>query len=250
MKVKNKLKYDYGIFLNYISTQKFMIIFLLAIVFAFLGSIDSMNYSFTSALNLAFNSSFYMGGILLLILLNTKCVYDMLVNNYNYAIRSSTKNEYLKRIIGTTLFNNFFLFSICIILLLIFVNIFGGGTETLQIKSYTILPGIYLIFTFLKFIIIFIFITVINILLFKIINNKVLIILNILYYLSVNVVSLNFGKCVESIFDMHLSLNYYIYSLFIPYSNFLFEICCTCLYFFLLYFVCFILYKFLRRTKR
>ena len=116
-----------------------------------------------------------------------------------------------------------------------------------MVKNYEMNAWIYFIFIILKFIFLTHLISSINVLLFKLFNTKMIVIINIIFYIFMMFKSFT-PKLVSSIIEIPLFIgNYFGYQ---EYSSFLFEVLCTILYCFILYVISLILTSIVLKQKK
>lgn len=249
MKLKNEFNFIYENFKYSINNQKYVAIFVLSILFSLFCSLSGLDYNFGISFLLAYNNAFYIIGLLLLILANTKNTIDILRSKYDYIIRYNSRKEFLDMNFKCVLFNNIMLIFINLMLVSIFLNFFGGVGQSFNIKNYHIFVEIYLAFCIIKFILLSAIISMINTCLLYASNNKIVIVLNIVLYCSIYIYN-TYLYDINSVLNMPLFIGSYFISLNVVYSSFLFEILCFMLYFCILCFVFFITQKVLLKKIR
>lgn len=226
MKSKSNFRYIYEIYKNSINTSNFLLIFIFSIILAIYSV---LTFAFkdgyiTGFLNVLF-SGFPILIILLLVLANSINTYKIFEQNQFYIIRFSTKNKYLNELVKNVCFSNFCLLILNVILIMICLNIFNITYP--NIKIYQFQSPVYLIYIIIRLIVISQLLSIINIYLFKLINNKLIIGLNIILYALIIIFPYS-RQMVDSLFNIPLFIgNYLTHTM---YSSFLFEVCCFLLY--------------------
>ena len=228
--MKNDIKYAYELFKYSLNTQRFILIFIFSIINGGLGAIYGMGISYFESLIFSFNSAFYIMFFLFIIFINTKNTIDIFQKNYFYIIRFKSKKEYIKKLIITVLVSNFLVIIINFMTLIAWRNLFGYTGALYPIKDYNISPNIYLIFCIIKFILLASIISILNTYLLLTFKYKYILIGNCILYIW-PIVSSTWLYGIDSILEMPLSINYYLFSYYVAYSSFLFEVLCFIIYF-------------------
>lgn len=242
MKLKNSFKYTYEIYKQSLNTQKFLFIFLLSLILSIYGILAmAFGYDYiTGFLNIIYGGIF-IACLLLIILLNTINTYELFENNSFYIIRFSSKKKYLIELIKSICFSNLCVLMLNIIFILIGLNLFCMNEGISIMKNYNIPNLLYLVYSIIKLVIITQLISIINVLLLKILNNKFIVITNILMYILIAGLPISLNGEISTIIQLPLFFGIYLrYQL---YSSFIFEIVCFLLYSSILYVSIFILSK-------
>ena len=130
------------------------------------------------------------------------------------------KTDFLKKKDESNLLN--------LILIVIGLNLFCENQVCSSVKNYSIPGFIYLIYANMKLIVIVIIVSNVNILLLKILNSKVITILNVLLYIIIAGMPISGGVVISEIWQLPLFIGSYLkYQL---YSTFSFEMICFILY--------------------
>lgn len=205
-----------------------MLVFALSIMFSLYGifALGFMDDYITGFINV-FTGKTYVFGILLILLVNTINLHSIFESNQFYIIRFKNKKEYLIELVKTVLFSNLCTLLLNIILVLIGLNLFNEYSSSVVVMGYNISPWIYVIYIIIKFIILSSIISTISLYLFKIIDKKVVIILNIIFYIFIAATPYN-DTIIDSIINIPLFMGTYFCGA--VYSSFLFEILCFLLY--------------------
>lgn len=205
-----------------------MLVFALSILFSLYG-IFALGFTddyITGFINV-FTGAPYVFGILLILLVNTINLHSIFESNQFYIIRFKNKKEYLIELVKTVLFSNLCTLLLNIILVLIGLNVFNEYSSSVVVMGYNMSPWIYVIYIIIKFIILSSIISTINLYLFKIIDKKVVIILNIIFYIFIATTPYS-DAIIDSIINIPLFMGTYFCGAM--YSSFLFEIFCFLLY--------------------
>lgn len=214
-------KYNFEIYKNSINNQKFTLIFIFSIFLSAFGIINiATGYNYVNGFISIITNGYYIAILLLLILINTCNIYYEFSDNIFYIIRLKDKKNFLKELIKIVCTSNFVLLIINLILIMIGLNLFNH--HIFEINNF-----VYLIYIIIKLIILTQFISILNILLFKLVNNKVVILLNIIIYILTIASNISM-KPIKTIFQMPLFIGAYFKIQ--PYANFLFEILCFILF--------------------
>lgn len=225
-------KYNFEIYKNSLNSQKFTLVFLFSIFITIFGIMNlASGYSYVDGFICIITNGYYVAILLLLLLINTCNIYNDFSDNMFYIIRLKNKKIFLKELIITICMSNLILLMINLTLLMIGLNLFNR--HIFEINNF-----IYLGYAIIKMMILSQFISILNVLLLKLINNKIVMIVNIILYIltiGINV------KPVNSISQIPLFIgNYFKIQL---YSNFLLEIICFLLFCSVLYILILIIKK-------
>lgn len=232
MKAKNNFRYIVEFYKQSVSTQKFVLIFLLSIIISIFGILQvafGFNYSVGFIRIITFG--IYLVGLLLIILLNTRNIYNIFESNNFFIIRFGSKKKYLNELIKTVCFSNFCTIILNLLLLMIGLNLFNQNQIVPKFEIYTIQSNYYVIFIIIKLILLILIISTINVLFFKKFNNLVVVSFNFVLYILIAGFSKNF-VLIQTIKQFPLFIGDYFLINF--YSSFAFEICIFMLYVFLL----------------
>lgn len=218
--------YNFEIYKNSLSSQKFTLVFLFSIFITAFGIINlAYGYNYVNGFVTIITNGYYVAILLLLLLINTCNIYNDFSDNIFYIIRLKNKRNFLKELIITVCISNLILLIVNLVLIMIGLNLFNH--HIFEVNNF-----IYLVYAIIKMIILSQFISVLNVLLLKLINNKIIIISNIIIY--VLIISINISMSpVSSIFQIPLFIGSYFKIQ--PYSNLLFEILCFLLFCSMLY---------------
>lgn len=246
--MKNKIRYIYEIYKQTINTSSFIVIFSLSILGSFFTIFSSaIGDSYLVGLFNVFWSDNYITYILLLNLFNTLNVYNIFNKNDYFILRINNKKTYLKQLLCIISFSNLILTLLNIILCLIFLNVFNVYEPLAIVKNYHMNVWIYVIFTIFEFLILNQIISLINILLLKICNNKIVVFANIFLYFVLRIIPIK-TTVINNILALPLSLfRYFGYQM---YANFNLEIICFIVYCLLLIIIFhFLKQKYLKNKK-
>lgn len=226
MRVKNKyiiqnIKY---LLLDY----RFKLIIMFMLCFNFVGAIYfAYNFYYLEGFLQIFTDPYYVFAFLALILFNTLNVYSMFEKNTYYIIRFNDRKEYLIQLIKNVLTSNTIIFIINILVAFIFLNFFGGKLVIQNYMNYNIPNILYMIFYIARFLILSSIISIINTCLLKLIDSKIIILMNSCCWITFIFYPYS-PSLINSIFNMPLMLcDYFRTEL---YSNFFMESACSILY--------------------
>ena len=223
MKLKNNYTYILEFYKQSINSPKFVLIFLLSILISIYGILQvAFGYSYSVGFIRILSFGLYIISILLILLLNTKNIYDIFEKNSFLIIRFKNKEKYLNELIKTVCFGNFCTIIMNVLLVMIGLNLFNENKIIPEFEIYTIQSNYYVVFVILKFIILSLIISVFNVILLKKFNKLIVIILNFILYVLIASVSKGY-IFIYSLKQIPLFIgDYYLINF---YSNFLFEVC-------------------------
>lgn len=244
--MKNKLKYYNSNFYYYANSQKFKFLFVLMIIISLYCSsaltyVDGSYLNYIPAIFLIFNNKVFIIFMLFICLMTTINTYIHFSNNNYYIIRLKSQKEYLKELINNTIFNNLSTQIIQLTMILIGLNIFCSSDFGISIiENYNILNIIYLLFFLIRTFIILLIVSVINCMLFNIINKYIVLVINTLYYASI--------VCSDYIFNNtiigNIKWKLLDYLTIQPYNSFFSEIYYSFFYIIILIIIIRILFKY------
>lgn len=246
--MKNVIKYHFSFFNYLVSTQRFKLTFILSVIATIFGVISlgfEKQYGYFDGFLMILSNPFYMMALYMILFINTIHTVTMFDKNESYIIRCETIKEYLKQMISKTLFNNTILYGILLLLLMIGLNLFCFGKFNIYvIEAYQIYNIIYLIFFLLRAYAIFSVMTTLNVLLLKVLNDKGVILLNILFAIGIIVIPSGGDALTRMPFFIgsFLTLQYF--------RSFFFEILCSLCILFIYVTIIHFLYLFVRKHKR
>ncbi len=228
MKAKNKRNYIFEFYKQSVASSKFVLVFLLSIVISFYAVIQiAFNTNYSIGFVRIYTNGIYVMALLLILLLNSKITFDNFEQNQSFIIRFSTRKKYLKELIKNCCFSSFCTLLLNIVLVMIGLNIFNPNTSLPDYEIFPIASKYYIIFVLFKFLILSQIITILNVLLLKIINKKIVIPINILLYVLIGFNSVQYSK-INAINQIPLFIgDYFCFNI---YNSFAFEISCFLLY--------------------
>ena len=237
MKMKNRLTN----FSYILETQLFKFIFLLMIIASSLGVILTFKETYINANIIIVSNSWINSIFILILLISTSQTYFVFDKNNEYVIRLKNKRTYLKELTKQVIFNNTLMIIIQFTLITIFIIItIFNGIKIVPYSNYQITNLEYLLFYIIRTYFIYLFISIFNVLILKIINNKVVIAINgIICALLIN--STYSEIPITKINDMPIYLHKYLG--IIKYENFHIELYSSLIFLIILIIVAFILYK-------
>ena len=246
--MKNNFKYILEFYKQSVSTQKFILIFLLSIVLSIFGILQvAFGYNYSVGFIRILTFGIYIIGLLLIILLNTKNTYDIFENNNFFIMRFSSKKKYLIELLKTVCFSNFCTILLNLLLLMIGLNLFNHNQTVPKFEIYTLQSNYYIIYIVIKLIILILVISIINVLLLKKFNNLIVISLNFVLYVLIA----GFSKShilIQSIKQIPLFIGDYFVINF--YNSFIFEICIFLLYISIVYIIIYFFKKIVLKTMK
>lgn len=177
-----------------------------------------------------FSNSYYTTSILFLTLISTMISVQLFDKNLFYIIRFKTRKEYLRQLIHNILISNTILFFVNLLLMIIGLNLFSGTQfEIYSFQNYEVSNIIYLIFFLFRIYLMIQCFGIINILLFKLIHSKmIVVIINIVALLPSFTLVTVLNENIQSLNQMFF---YFIeYFVIHHYSSFSLEILCSSIY--------------------
>lgn len=249
--MKNALKYQFSFFNYLVSTQRFKLTFILSVITTIFGVTSlgfETQYGYFDGFLMVLSNPFYMMALYMILFINTVHTVTMFDKNENYIIRCENIKKYIKQMIHKVLFNNTILYIILLLLLMIGLNFFCFGRFHIYvIEEYQIYNIIYLVFFLLRIYVIFLLMAALNVLLLKVLNDKGVILLNILFAIGIVVIPTS-GDVITSITKMPFFIgNFLTPHLF---HSFLFEILCSLLILFIYSTIVSFLYQFVKKHMR
>lgn len=224
-------KYILNNFKYFITSSIFKIMYIIYIILCImhLNSTKVMEYNFRYSfnyfeylLNLMSNYSFIIVNLFITILISTLFIYHRFEKNLNYIIRCENKKKYLKEISANIFIINTIIYLILILTLAILTNFSSVNYNIKEYYSYNIPNVIYLLFLIIKYYVLIMIISLLNIYLIKLINEKIVIFLNIVIY-GLTFIAAN-PVLVNNILEMPFLITSYIGNA--QYSNFNLEMTC------------------------
>lgn len=248
--MKNKMKYEFENFKYMISSEIFKLILLFIIIATLYGTFYlTLGSGYVSGFLTMISNGYYNMLIFIIILLNTINLYKIFEKNNLYIIRFKTKKEYLKKLISNTLFSNGLILLLIYIFAIIGLNVFCSSSSGIGvIEKYNMINWIYLIFYIIRSFVLIQIISVINILLLKIIDSKLLLLLNFLLYGII--ISYPYAANIEinTAFNIPLFIGEY-FTLY-KYEYFTLELLCSTLYIGLLILIIGLLFNVVERFMK
>lgn len=191
--MKNKYKKFLAEINTFVSTEKFLIIFLIIIlnnIYGIIGLVFPTNSYIDSLLSI-FTGSYYILILQISILISVYTTIRQFEHNYALVIRLENRKKYMKELLKKVIKNILIILVINLIIVLLMVNLFKGNFfRIVPIKNYNILNITYLLFYLLRFSIIVTLNGLIFIYISKITNKKISLILCLGYILSAIIISL------------------------------------------------------------
>lgn len=248
MKQKNNFKYILEFYKESLTTQKSLLIFLFSIVVSIYGIIQiafKSNYSVGFIKILTF--PIYIVCLLLILLFNTKIMLDTFENNNFFIIRFSSRKRYLLELMKCVSFSNFCTLLLNLVFLIIGLNLFNINSIIPKDEIYIIPSNYYIYFIIIKFVILSQIISLLNVVLLKMFDNKYVIIVNVIAYILIAGIGKQY-TIIDSIFQIPYFIGDYFLINF--YSSIYFEMLSLLLYTSLMMILIFILKKIALKTMK
>ena len=228
--MKNKGKIIVENLKSDLSGSRFLLIFLLLICFNLYGtSYLANNQSYIDGFFNIVTNGYYLVCLFGLVFLFTLYTFDRFEKNQFFIIRCQNRKEYLKQLLVRILINDSVLFFINLVMIVIGLNLFAsGGFEINHILDYSISNLSYLFFYLSRLFFTFIIINMISVCLLKLINDKVVILLNLILSIVILVTPYKMRKVVDSLFEMYWIIADYLRLHY--YSTFRLEVLCSTIY--------------------
>jgi hypothetical protein len=241
--LKENLKYV-------IESQRFRFIILSLICINLFGTAYlAYNTNYIDGILTVVTNNYYVALLISLILTNAISTYEMFEKNSFYLIRFNNRSEYLKKLIQNIVAINIVVMILNLLLLLIGLNIFNGNGLIIEtVDHYNLSNAAYVSFYLIRFVILVQIICVLSILILKLVNFKLVLILDIILILFIMVYPNPSPSPVEKIPDMFIFVGEYFR--FHPYSNFAFEVLCSTIYISALVTVTWVLFKLSERFMK
>lgn len=235
--MKANIKKSLNIVSYFTKTSYFYLIVLLSFIACIVGGIfiggislkDFIDNYYEIILNVLSSSS-YTIIIFLIILINTFYLYNELTKKDNIIIRFNNSKECNNIIVLTITISNIFILLLNTIFLLIATNILHGyGYNIEYLKYHNTYNIIYLLFFIIRYYSWIILLSLLNIKLFKLLSDKLTIILNIIFYIFIYFVAFYPSDFIISSINQ-IGLDVKVFLFLVKYSSFIFEIIISLLY--------------------
>ncbi len=237
-------------FTSFLNSLMFKGILFLLIIMSYLVVSNCKGTDIYSSISLVFgNHIFVVLCMLPMFLLITNYVCVMFDKNIYSIVRFKTRGKYYKELILNVISFISVIFLITLMIVIIVENIINDyGYHVFYDNIVHCYNYIYMIFVIVKFYLFLILISVINTLLIKSFNSKIIIVLNFIFYAFVFYVG-SFTPLIGTINGFPIFIgNYLISGTF--YETFLNEVIANGMMFFILLLVCFILFRYTKKRKR
>lgn len=237
---------------SFINTPMFKVIYIISLVLTFcilLGtkqSLPELSY-FELYYVLLTNPSFILFNYFLISLIASISFFYNINKRYSYIIRLKSKKEYMIYLLKNIWVINIFIFIIITLSCLILLNLFGNNFSLSMFANYNILNIIYIIYILVRLLLLCGLLSVISVLFLLLINNKIVIIANLLLYGMIKEQPIRFNLR-ESLRDFTFWIGNYV----IPdiYSSFLLDICCTSLFLIIIIIIIIIIFNVALRNMK
>lgn len=220
---------------------RFKIIIMFMLCFNFIGAIYfAYNSYYLEGFLAIFTNIYYVATFMALLLFNTLNTYNMFEKNTFYIIRFNSRKEYLIQVIKNILISNTIVFAINVLIAFIFLNFFGGKLVIQNYMGYNVSNILYTIFYILRFLVLSNIISIINICLLKLIDSKIIVLINSIFWITIIFYPESF-ELINDILNIPLMLcDYFRVKI---YSNFFMESACSMLYILILLIITMILFS-------
>lgn len=237
-------------FTSFLNSLMFKGILFLLIIMSYLVVSNCKGTDIYSSISLVFGNHIFVALCMLpMFLLITNYVCVMFDKNIYSIVRFKTRGKYYKELILNVISFISVIFLITLMIVIIVENIINDyGYHVFYDNIVHCYNYIYMIFVIAKFYLFSILISVINTLLIKSFNSKIIIVLNFIFYAFVFYVG-SFTPLIGTINGFPIFIgNYLISGTF--YETFLNEVIANGMMFFILLLVCFILFCYTKKRKR
>lgn len=237
-------------FTSFLNSLMFKGILFLLIIMSYLVVSNCKGTDIYSSISLVFGNHIFVALCMLpMFLLITNYVCVMFDKNIYSIVRFKTRGKYYKELILNVISFISVIFLITLMIVIIVENIINDyGYHVFHDDIVHCYNYIYMIFVIVKFYLFSILISVINTLLIKSFNSKIIIVLNFIFYAFVFYVG-SFTPLIGTINGFPIFIgNYLISGTF--YETFLNEVIANGMMFFILLLVCFILFCYTKKRKR
>lgn len=237
-------------FTSFFNSLMFKGILFLLIIMSYLVVSNCKGTDIYSSISLVFGNHIFVALCMLpMFLLITNYVCVMFDKNIYSIVRFKTRGKYYKELILNVISFISVIFLITLMIVIIVENIINDyGYHVFYDDIVHCYNYIYMIFVIAKFYLFSILISVINTLLIKSFNSKIIIVLNFIFYAFVFYVG-SFTPLIGTINGFPIFIgNYLISGTF--YETFLNEVIANGMMFFILLLVCFMLFRYTKKRKR
>lgn len=237
-------------FTSFLNSLMFKGILFLLIIMSYLVVSNCKGTDIYSSISLVFGNHIFVALCMLpMFLLITNYVCVMFDKNIYSIVRFKTRGKYYKELILNVISFISVIFLITLMIVIIVENIINDyGYHVFYDNIVHCYNYIYMIFVIVKFYLFLILISVINTLLIKSFNSKIIIVLNFIFYAFVFYVG-SFTPLIGTINGFPIFIgNYLISGTF--YETFLNEVFANGMMIFILLLVCFILFRYIKKRKR
>lgn len=235
---------------SFLNSLMFKGILFLLIIMSYLVVSNCKGTDIYSSISLVFGNHIFVALCMLpMFLLITNYVCVMFDKNIYSIVRFKTRGKYYKELILNVISFISVIFLITLMIVIIVENIINDyGYHVFYDNIVHCYNYIYMIFVIVKFYLFSILISVINTLLIKSFNSKIIIVLNFIFYAFVFYVG-SFTPLIGTINGFPIFIgNYLISGTF--YETFLNEVIANGMMIFILLLVCFILFRYIKKRKR
>lgn len=237
-------------FISFLNSLMFKCILFLLIIMSYLVVSNCKGTDIFSSLSLVFGNHIFIALCMLpMFLFITNYVCTIFDKNIYSIVRFETKEKYYMELIKNVIFFTSVIFLVTLMMVIIVENIINDyGYHVFYDDIVHCYNYVYMIFVIVKFYLFSVLISVINTLLIKSFNSKIIIVLNFILYAFVFYVG-SFISLVGTINGIPIFIgNYLISGTF--FETFLNEVFANGMMIFILLLVCFILFRYIKKRKR
>lgn len=178
--------------------------------------IESITYSYSVVL------------LLLIMFLSTFNIFKIIDENRFYIIRCRNKKKYIYELIRNVVFINTVIFLIYLLLIIIFNNLLTNNLEFQMIENYNVNNLLYLSFLIIRNYFLMMIISIIDILLFKLFNSKIIVLILKFILLIMIILFPKTAVEIDNIIKMPLFIGDFLTITY--YNSFALEISATSVY--------------------
>ena len=222
--MKNNIKYIFEFYKQSLNTSIYTFEFFSLILLATYGVVQiAHGFNYNIGFILILSDVRVVMWLLIILLVNTKNIYNIFVQNNSFAIRFGTKKKYLFELLKTVCFVNLFTIILFFSFVIIGLNIFNSCKIIEEYEIYQLPSNIYMIYIAIRLLILTQLIFSIIVIFLKKINSTLVILLVIFFDIIIGTMYFETTK-ILSISEMPLFIGSYFQTRF--YDNFTLEISC------------------------
>lgn len=235
---------------NFLNSRIFKGVLFLLIIMSYLVVSNCKSTDIFSSISLVFGDRIFVAlCILPMLLFITNYVCTIFDKNIYSIVRFETKEKYYMELIKNVIFFTSVIFLVTLMMVIIVENIVNDyGYHVFYDDTVHCYNYVYMIFVVVKFYVFSVLISVINTLLIKAFNSKIIIVLNFIFYAFVFYVGM-FSTTIKPVNDIPLFIGNYLITGTL-YKTFFTEILANFIMIFLLLIVFSILFYYTKKRKR